>query len=413
MIAFARPALLWLAAALPLAAFALLALWVRRRRRAAAALADAHLLRLAAGEDLRAVPHLRLALLPLALLSLGVAAAGPTWGTETVADGGPVDVALVLDASASMRVADVAPSRLARERALARALLREMRGDRVGLLAFAGSGVVLSPLTSDADALELYVETLDPDIVTQTGSSLSSAVRRGTDLLLGTRREGRGGAVILLTDGDALEERDAVLDAARRAGRLGIAVHAVGIGTEAGGPVPDVDPATGRVRGTKTDPATGETARSALGAVLLRDVARASGGSYRTASTADDTARIAAAVASAARRAAVSPRAAASAGEQVPGDRTAWFVALALLLLAADTWAASRRPRPTDLVSSPDPVAGEGDASRRPIRRSALARRPASPAVPPSAAFERDAAGEGGRMAGDAGASAATTGGRP
>jgi Ca-activated chloride channel family protein len=369
VIAFARPALLWLAAALPLAGLALAALWVRRRRRAAASLADAPLLRRLAGEDLRRVPHLRVALVPLALLSLGVAAAGPRWGTETEASGGPVDVALVLDASNSMRVTDVAPSRLDRERAVARALLREMRGERVGLLVFAGSGLVLAPLTSDEAALRLYVETLDPEVVTQTGSSLSSALRRGTDLLLGPRRAGRGGAVVLLTDGDALEERDAVLDAARRARRLGIAVHAVGIGTAAGGPVPDVDPATGRLRGVKTDPATGAPARSALGAALLRDLARASGGSYRAVPSAGDTARVAQAVADAARRATVSPDP-GSAGEQVPGDRTSWFVAVALALLAVDGWTSLRRGRRAgDAMGTSG--AGDGDDGAR--RRSGSA----------------------------------------
>jgi Ca-activated chloride channel family protein len=151
--AWADPFLLHLIALFPALLLAAVLLWWRRRREVAEALGDPVLVRRLAGTDLRRFPGGRAALLLLIGALLGVAAAGPRWGNP---DGGGArgngDVVLVLDASNSMLVEDVAPSRLARERVLARALVDRLAGSRVGLIAFGGSGHALSPLTSDASA---------------------------------------------------------------------------------------------------------------------------------------------------------------------------------------------------------------------------------------------------------------------
>ena len=333
-----HPELLHLVPLLPAVAGAAMLLWARRRRQAARALGEAGLVRRLAPGDLAAAPNLRIALVSVAALLLGVAAVGPLWGVErTPGQRQEVDVALVLDASNSMRVRDVAPDRLEWERTAARALLRRLQGSRVGLVVFAGRGYLASPLTEDFGSLELYLDGLSPDVVTQGGSSLSDAVAQGLQLLAGSAGEGAG-SVLVLTDGDALEERAEVERVAAVAGQVGIPVHAVGIGTARGGPVPDVDPLTGRQVGYKREP-TGQVAVSRLGEALLRDVARRSGGTYRTLTRPEDVDALVAAL----RTAPV--RSTATRSGTTPGNRYEWFLGAALVLLALDSLVAARSVR--------------------------------------------------------------------
>jgi Ca-activated chloride channel homolog len=133
---------------------------------------------------------------------------------------------------------------------------------------------------------------------------------------------------VVISDGDALEERQDVLRAANVARRLGVLVSAIGVGTPGGGPVPDVDAATGRQLGWKHEP-TGEVAASKLGEPLLREVAKRTGGTYANAAAPGAAAQVAAAARS------VSPNA-RPAGGTAPGNRYEWFAAVALFLLAAD-----------------------------------------------------------------------------
>ena len=122
------------------------------------------------------------------MLCAGIAFAGPRWGTEqTLERGSGVDMVLALDASLSMLATDARPNRLERMKEEARRLLALSAGDRVGLLAFAGRSYILTPLTVDRGALELFLDNLDPSVVGQAGSSLSRAIRQGTDLLVATQ----------------------------------------------------------------------------------------------------------------------------------------------------------------------------------------------------------------------------------
>ena len=258
-----------------------LALWmyVRRRRRVAELLGDPPLVRRLVGEDLRRVPWARVAAMLVATALLGLAATDPRSG-EGAGDGGASAVALVLDVSNSMLVSDVAPSRLAQERLAAEELIRALEGSRVGMVIFAGRAYVLSPLTGDPGALQLFVDALDPSIVEQTGSSLSAAIRQAAGLLAPADRREMAETIVLISDGDAFEPPAEILGAAEQAAAAGITVHTVGIGTERGGRVPEVDPETDRQTGFKTDPLTGEVAISRARPELLRQIARAAGGEF-------------------------------------------------------------------------------------------------------------------------------------
>lgn len=311
-------------------------LWARRRRRVATALADARLSRLLADEALDRVPWGRVALVLLAALSVGAALADPRWGAPAAAgDARGGTVALVLDASGSMLASDVEPSRLEQERSTARALVRALPGAAVGVVVFAGRAYAVSPPTTDAGAVELYLDALDPSIVTQSGSSLASAIRQGLGLLLGGGA-GEGGALVLATDGDVLEDPEGALDAARLAARAGIPVHVVGIGTPGGGVVPEVDLRTGEVLGPRRDPA-GELVTSRLNEPLLREIAEQTDGVYVRAGDERAVPRLVEAL----MRSGGGP---GGGGLERPA-RYGWFAGAALLLLLAELAAGTRARR--------------------------------------------------------------------
>jgi Ca-activated chloride channel homolog len=335
---FARPELLVLAAALPALVLLLIAGYAARRRRAAGELGDAALLGRLGAPGLLGFPARRALLLGGAAMLLGIAAAGPSWGVrevETRTDA--LNMVLVLDVSRSMLVEDVAPSRLETMRIFLRRLTRELQGDRIGIVVFAGRAYVLSPMTTDAGALNLYIDALDPELVSQGGSALSAGIAQGTDLVR-ARDDLAGDRVLLVVaDGEALEEEAAVRQAADRARRAGVTVHTVGVGTLSGGLVPDHDPQTGEQIGYKRW--QGEHVVSRLDEELLRDIARRSGGSYFHLPGVGAAGRIISELREMQRARALERRV-----ERV--ERYAIFAFLALLLIVMDALLARRAAAP-------------------------------------------------------------------
>lgn len=274
MIRFGSPAFLVLGAGLVLVVALAWLRYERRRGRALARFAGDLARRLAHAES-DGQRHLRWALRVLGLLALVIAAAAPRWGDEVVrVSARGSDLVLVFDTSASMDARDVPPTRLEEAKREALALLDDLFGDRVGVVAFAGDAVALSPLTLDRSAARLLIESLHSDVVSTPGSDLGRGLRAALRLL----PEGEAGqqAIVLFTDGEDLEGG---LDEATAAiERRGIRVFAVGVGTPAGETIPILDERGYQV-GMKTD-ASGQTVVSRLDAAALREVARRTRGQF-------------------------------------------------------------------------------------------------------------------------------------
>ena len=273
---FEAPAWLFGLALLPIAA--VLAAWLGRRDQQRLAVFVARPLW---GRVVRR-PDARLAALRMALLLLGagfvvVALARPQWGIvrEKVEREGK-DVVLVLDTSGSMATPDVAPSRFFLARQALLSLIARLQGDRLALVAFEGEAYPLVPLTLDADALGLFLETVEPGIVPAPGSSLGTGLAKGLDSFVDKDR--RNKALVLVSDGEDLAGD--VQEAVARAKEAGVVVFTVGVGTEGGQPVPELG-ADGRVTGYKRDE-SGNPVVSRLDMTTLDAMARGTGGqSYR------------------------------------------------------------------------------------------------------------------------------------
>ena len=151
-----------------------------------------------------------------------VALAGPRWGEERIAaETRGLSLVIAVDISRSMLAEDASPSRLRRALREARRLVQDLDGDRLGLIAFAGSSYIMSPLSIDGPALLLYLDALDPDIASQGGTGLTPALRQGVELLQASS-ELADRVLVVFTDGEA---HDSVASVTAEAQRL----HAEGI----------------------------------------------------------------------------------------------------------------------------------------------------------------------------------------
>ncbi len=213
-----------------------------------------------------------------------VAWADPRWGEKvyTVEQSG-VDLVVAVDLSRSMDAADVDPSRLERARREMVDLIGLLKGDRVGLVIFAGGAYPRMPLTQDYDALRLLVEELDTGVFQSQGSALGEAIRISVDLL-GRQKGQAGQGILVLSDGEIHDPADA-LAAADAAAANGIRIYSMGIGQKAAPiPLPGGNFVTER---------GGEVVLSTPSSEVLTDVARRTGGAYVSSVAAvDDMSRL-------------------------------------------------------------------------------------------------------------------------
>jgi Ca-activated chloride channel family protein len=331
---FDHPWILILAAVLP--ALVALGVWrnARQRRDRLRRLGDpAVVTRLVPGEVAHAAAW-RAGRLALVCALAAVALAGPRWGMARAVDRSRgFDMVLALDASLSMMATDVKPNRLERMKQEVRRLRAMSGGDRIGLIVFAGRSYVLSPLTVDEGALDLFLDNLDPSIVGQPGSSLSAAIRQGTDLLsLGTGGEDR--ALVVMSDGEAFEPEQDVVAAARRAGDQGISLVTVGFGTTEGSTIPVVGP-NGTV--TRKRDQDQQVVITHYVPTLLRAAADAAHGTFIAAGATDKAARVRQALST------LRARSRTTLGRESQVPRYQWFLMPAVLLLLLDGVLVDRR----------------------------------------------------------------------
>lgn len=277
----AEPAWLWALLALPL--LAACEAWATRRDRERTARFVAR--PLWARVVRRRAEGWRWARLALLLVGVGaivLALARPQWGIvrEKVEREG-VDVVLVVDTSGSMATEDAVPSRFFLARAALESLVGRLEGDRFGLVAFEGEAYPLVPLTLDADAVGMFLESLEPGSVPAPGSSLGVGLAKGLDVFADKTR--RNKVMVLVSDGEDLEGD--VETAVRRAKEEGVVVHTVGVGTEKGQPVPEID-RDGRRVGFKRDD-NGQPVVSRLHPETLEAISRGTGGRFVRVTGAD------------------------------------------------------------------------------------------------------------------------------
>ena len=280
---FAQPKLLWLLLIAPVVALLATVVW-RRRFEAGAAWASRGLWnRLLPTYAPRRIT-LSVAFLTLAVAGAGLALARPRWGnSEQTVERKGVDVVFLVDSSLSMAARDVQPTRLFVAKALVRRMVRELPGNRVGLVQAEGTGVVLAPLTLDGGVLDLLLDTVEPGSLPTPGTELAPGLE--TALRLFGEGEEKHRVLVVLSDGE--DHGGGVEDRIARLKESGVVVHSLGVGTLEGSRLQN--PGS---NGFKRD-AEGNLVTSRLHEDVLEGLARGTGGGYlRVTSAAADPAPI-------------------------------------------------------------------------------------------------------------------------
>ena len=204
-----------------------------------------------------------------------VALAGPRWGQETVVtESRGLNLVIAMDISRSMLAEDTKPSRMGRALREARRLVQDLDGDRIGLVAFAGSSYILSPLSVDGSALTLYLDALDPEMASEGGTALGPALRQGAELLrVGTDLADR--VLVVFSDGEAHDSLAQVLAQAHEVAAAGVHVILVAEGERAPARIPVRDD-QGALQGYQkdTDGNTIETSRDDAVLAAVADAAQ-------------------------------------------------------------------------------------------------------------------------------------------
>jgi Ca-activated chloride channel homolog len=200
-------------------------------------------------------------------------------GRAKLAESRGLDLVVALDFSRSMLARDVYPTRLDRAKRELDHLIDSLKGDRVGLVAFAGE-TMSYPLTIDYEAAKLFWRDLVPDDMPVGGSDLGRAIRAATELLTRGKKatDKRKGAqvLLLLTDGEDTEGQGVA--AAKEAAALGIRIYTLGIGS-AERPFVQLSDADGKTAGYLMGN-DGEPVRVGIDEPGLRQIAAATGGDF-------------------------------------------------------------------------------------------------------------------------------------
>jgi len=154
----------------------------------------------------------------------------PLWGPSgPLRRSGGGDVMICLDISRSMLARDARPDRLTRAQRAIGSIAERTRGDRLGLVVFAGEARLAVPLTHDMVSFSTLVARADPSAVARGGTDLGEALQVALASLADQQRER---SIILITDGEDQGERG--LDAAAHCRDRNVTVHCIGVGSPRG-----------------------------------------------------------------------------------------------------------------------------------------------------------------------------------
>lgn len=248
---------------------------VRRRERLLQRIADAKVLPVLM-PDRKVRQIRRRATLWLAAVALmGVSLARPQWGFhwQEVKRRG-LDILVVLDASRSMLAQDIKPNRIQQAKWGIRDLVQKLKGDRIGLVTFAGSSFLECPLTVDYAAFLMTLDDVYVGIIPRGGTAIEQALRTAMDSFAKEQVEADR-AIVLITDGEDHEGNP--LELLDELKKKNIRVYAVGVGTLEGELVPAEG--EGQTTGFMKD-REGKVVKSALQEGVMERLAVGTGGAY-------------------------------------------------------------------------------------------------------------------------------------
>lgn len=200
-----------------------------------------------------------------------ISLANPQFGSKDV--GGKaesMEIIVALDISKSMLVPDMDQriNRLSAAKTGLIQLINQLHGDKIGLIVFAGKAYPQLPLTNDYGAAKLFVNEISTDMISNQGTNIPDALQLALESFSGDETSK---AIVVITDGENHEgNTDEVMSLIRE---KNIIVHAIGLGSSKGGPVPEP-------RGGFKKDENGEIVVSRVNPELVKNITETGGGTF-------------------------------------------------------------------------------------------------------------------------------------
>lgn len=204
-----------------------------------------------------------------------------------------LEMVIAIDVSNSMLAEDARPSRLELAKRELTRFIDQLGGDKVGIVAFAGSAILLTPMTNDKAALKMYLESLSPESVSTQGTDFKKALNESYEALQRGGIESDDSAqvtrvILIASDGEETEQGG--LDVAKKIADKGTRIFTLGFGTEQGGQIPVRD-RDGNMTGYKRD-RSGQVVVTKFTGEAMKKLAEAGRGSYQHATFGGDAVRL-------------------------------------------------------------------------------------------------------------------------
>ncbi len=271
----------------------------------------------------------------MAALCLLIIAMARPWGgikNQKISKEG-IEVIIAVDASNSMLASateqDGGTSRMRTAKFTLEKLINRLDNDRVGLIVYANNAYTLIPVTNDYVSAKMFLNSIDPTQIKDQGTNMTAAIDMAMNSFSDNKNIGK--ALILITDAEELEDKESVMHAASEAGRKGIQVDVVGVGSSAPVTVPEAG------GGLMIDPETGQPVRTALNEDLAAEIAKNAKGIYVNASNRDALSELG-------RQLDTLKKASLEASVYSQHDELFWIFAMfALALMVADVFLLERK----------------------------------------------------------------------
>lgn len=174
---------------------------------------------------------------------------------------------ILMDTSRSMLTKDIYPNRIERAKTIAKNIILNLKGDKVGIIPFSDSAYIQMPLTDDYKIAENFINVIDTNLLSGGGTNIFEGLSIANKSFEETETENK--IVLVISDGG--DSDDKTLDFIKK---NNIKVYSVGVGTEKGSVIPD-NKKSGFIKDEK-----GNIVVSSLNLKFLKEMSEISNGKY-------------------------------------------------------------------------------------------------------------------------------------
>lgn len=174
---------------------------------------------------------------------------------------------ILMDTSRSMLTKDIYPNRIERAKTIAKNIILNLKGDKVGIIPFSDSAYIQMPLTDDYKIAENFINVIDTNLLSGGGTNIFEGLSIANKSFEETETENK--IVLVISDGGDTDDK--TLNFIKK---NGLKVYSVGVGTEKGSVIPD-NQKSGFIKDEK-----GNIVVSSLNSKFLKEMSEISNGKY-------------------------------------------------------------------------------------------------------------------------------------